>query len=89
LAARALQGPRASPATDAEHRRALDLREALRDLMLANNGRPVEGDAAAELERAATRGELGVHFDAAGGVSLLPGTAGVDGALAQLLGRVV
>jgi predicted RNA-binding Zn ribbon-like protein len=85
LAARALLGSQASPATGAEHRHALDLREALRDLMLANNGCPVEGAAVAELERAARRGELGVHFDAAGSVSLLPGAAGVDGALAQLL----
>jgi predicted RNA-binding Zn ribbon-like protein len=85
LAARALVDSQASPATDAEHRHALDLREALRDLMLANNGCPVEGHAAAELERAARRGELGVHFDTVGGVSLLPGAVGVDGALAQLL----
>jgi predicted RNA-binding Zn ribbon-like protein len=85
LAARALVDPQASPASDAEHRHALDLREALRDLMLANNGSPVEGNPAAELERAARRGELGVHFDAPGGVSFLSGTSGVDGALARLL----
>jgi predicted RNA-binding Zn ribbon-like protein len=52
--------------------------------MLANNEGGADGDAARELERAARRGELGVHFSA-GAVSLAPAAGGVAGALARLL----
>src|SRR4051794_36783511 len=76
------EGEQAGP----EHlQRALDLREALRRTMLANNGGPAEEPAL--LEQAARRGELSVHFR--GGASLLePCVEGPDGALAALLAPV-
>jgi predicted RNA-binding Zn ribbon-like protein len=67
--------------------RALELREALRRTMLANNGAPEDEAAVALLEAAARRGELSVHFRA--GTSLLePCVDGPDGALAALLAPV-
>ncbi len=67
--------------------RALELREALRRTMLANNGGPAAEPQTALLEQAARRGELSVHFR--GGASLLePCVDGPDGALAALLAPV-
>src|SRR5262249_20783064 len=67
--------------------RALELREALRTTMLANNGGAESEPAGELLERAARRGELSVHFR--GGTSLLePCVDGPDGALAALLAPV-
>jgi predicted RNA-binding Zn ribbon-like protein len=64
---------------------ALRLREALRDLMLANNGDSAGERSGRELEHAARRGDLGVHFAPGGAISLEPGAGGFPGALAQLL----
>jgi predicted RNA-binding Zn ribbon-like protein len=72
-------------ASETDHRHGLGLREALRALMLANNGGAADERASGELERAARRGELSVHFTAPGTISLAPGTGAIDGALAQLL----
>ncbi len=69
--------------------RAIELREALRAMMLANNGEADDESAGAALERAARRGELGVHFDAAGRPTLEPGARGMAAALARLLVPVV
>ena len=66
---------------------ALELREALRASMLANNGAPAVPSAAAQLEAAARRGELSVHFRD-GTARLEPCAEGVDGALAALLAPV-
>jgi len=86
LAGRGLlgEGERAGP----EHlARALELREALRQTMLANNGGPAEEPALGRLEQAARRGELSVRFR--DGTSLLePCAEGPDGALAALLAPV-
>ena len=72
-----------------EHAAALRLREALRELMLANNERDGDvGAAWSELERAARDGELAVHFTNAGAASLVPGARGVAGALSKLLAPV-
>jgi predicted RNA-binding Zn ribbon-like protein len=65
--------------------RARDLREALRALMLANNGTPAPGAPWEQIERIARRGSLGVHFAPNGDVSTAAGAAGADGALARLL----
>jgi predicted RNA-binding Zn ribbon-like protein len=64
---------------------AIDLREALRALMLANNGEQGTARAWGVLERAARRGELGVHFDRGEGASLRPEAPGLPGTLAALL----
>jgi predicted RNA-binding Zn ribbon-like protein len=78
-----------SPATAAptalELRQAIDVREALRALMLANNGADGDARAVRELELAARRGELGVHFGEGGGVTLAPSAEGFAGAIARLL----
>ncbi|HXB14696.1 MAG TPA: CGNR zinc finger domain-containing protein [Solirubrobacteraceae bacterium] len=67
-----------------DYERALALREALRAAMLANNGGPEDEPANAQLEAAARRGELSVHFR--DGSSLLePCVGGPYGALAALL----
>jgi predicted RNA-binding Zn ribbon-like protein len=71
--------------SEADRRHAVRMREALRELMLANNGGSDAGGAGEELERAARGGGLGVHFDAGGDVSLAPSADGFAGALARLL----
>jgi len=84
LEARLLDAGAAIP-TEAEHRRALRLREALRALMLANNGGGADHEAGRELERIARDGELGVHFTPTGSAGLAAGASGFAGALASLL----
>jgi predicted RNA-binding Zn ribbon-like protein len=79
LAASMGPGPSAGSERDA-----IRLREALRALMLANNGVQADPDAAPELERAARSGQLGVHFDA-NGSTLEPEDRGLAGALARVL----
>ncbi len=61
------------------------MREALRELLRANNGIDVdEAAAAATLDAAARRAGLTVRFDA-GAVRLVPGARGVQGALGGVL----
>ncbi len=76
-------GP-AAGATDL--RRAIDLREALRAVLLANNDGEAPGPAAvAVLNRIAERAKLVTHFDEHGAATLEPVSGGVDGALGRLL----
>jgi predicted RNA-binding Zn ribbon-like protein len=82
---RELLEPVARPLSESDHAHAVRLREALRALMLVNNGHPGDDQAGRELERAARRGDLGVHFEPTGAVSLTPAAAGAGGALARLL----
>jgi predicted RNA-binding Zn ribbon-like protein len=70
-----------------ELRRALELRDALRNLALANNGGEVEAHDLAVLERASSRGRLVVRFRD-GDARLEPERRDVDGALADLVGVV-
>jgi predicted RNA-binding Zn ribbon-like protein len=65
-------------------RHARELREALRGLLLANNGAPEPPEARVVLEAAAQRARLAARLPAAG-AELTPLAPGVDGAL----GRVV
>ncbi len=87
LQQRGLLGPDtdSAPLTDDDRRTAIAVREALRSLMLANNGASVDAGAAAVLEDAVCRGDLGLHFTPGGDVCFRPGVAGFDGALAELL----
>lgn len=85
LVSHALMDSRESLPSKTDRQRAIQLREALRGLMLSNNGGTSDGQDASELENAARRGQLGVHFAPAGGMSLAASREGVDGALAQLL----
>jgi predicted RNA-binding Zn ribbon-like protein len=73
---------------EAELRRALEVREALRALALSNNGVPVDDGALGVLERAAARGGLLVRFGGDGRAALEPRARDVDGALADLVGVV-
>ena len=57
------------------------LREAVRGLLLENNGMSVRTESALALSRAAERARLAVHFDASGSVRMEPRAAGADGAL--------
>ena len=84
LAAHRLAGAHAR-ASEREAADARAVREALRELLRANNGIDVdEAAAAATLDAAARRAGLTVRFDA-GVVRLVPGRRGVQGALGSVL----
>jgi predicted RNA-binding Zn ribbon-like protein len=81
-----LASGRATPA-DLDH--ALAVREALRELLLANHGdHPADPSAAGVLDAAARRAALEVRFDADGRASTGAAARGVDGALGRLLAVV-
>jgi len=65
--------------------RAVEVREALRALLLANNGGPAAPEAHAVLEDAARRAGLAPVF---GEAALVPAAGGVDGALGRVLAVV-
>jgi hypothetical protein len=65
-------------------RHAVEVREALRELLLANNGGRVGADALATLERAARSGHVGIRFSDEG-AELVAEARGVDGALGRIL----
>jgi predicted RNA-binding Zn ribbon-like protein len=73
----------------ADLRVALEVREALRALLLANNGVEIEAGALAPLERAARSAQLGARFDPDGEARLLAHAPGVDGALGRLVAIAV
>jgi predicted RNA-binding Zn ribbon-like protein len=73
-----------SPVGAAGAERARELREALRALLLANNGEPEEPGARAALEEAGRRGRLEVAFGDGGGPRLVARADGLDGALATV-----
>jgi predicted RNA-binding Zn ribbon-like protein len=75
-------------ATAADHRHAVELREALRALLLANGGMQPDPAAAAVLDEAARRARLGVGFGPGGRAWTAPRAPGVDGALGRLLAIV-
>jgi predicted RNA-binding Zn ribbon-like protein len=87
LAARGLAGPgeRLRPADLA---RAVELREALRALLLANAGHGLAPGAVSALDRAAARSRLAVRFDPAGRATLEPEGSGLDRAVGRLLAAV-
>jgi len=68
--------------------RALRVREALRALLLGNNGIQVERSTLVTLEETARRGRLTVEFAEDGRAELVPGAPGVDGALGRIVGIV-
>ena len=82
LAARGLLDPDAAVG-DADLARAIEVREAFRELLLGNNGEPVPDEALRTLERATERACLVVRLG--GGAELLPSVGGVDGALGRLV----
>ncbi len=72
----------------ADLRRALKLREALRTVLLSNNGAPVDTAAAEALDAAARHARLGARFRPDGGAALEPAAHGVDAALGRMLAIV-
>jgi predicted RNA-binding Zn ribbon-like protein len=72
----------------ADLERALRVREALRALLLGNNGIPVERSTLATLEATADRGGLTVRFSEDGHAELLPASPGLDAALGRIVGVV-
>ena len=77
-------GP-ARGATRADLVAARRLREAIRALLLENNGLSVRKEAALTLNRTAARAHVGLRFDSGGEVRLEPAARGVDAALGRLL----
>ena len=73
---------------DADLARALRVREALRALLLGNNGIAVERSTLQTLEHTARRGRLTVQFGADGQAELAAGASGLDGALGRIVGVV-
>jgi predicted RNA-binding Zn ribbon-like protein len=74
--------------SDADVRQAQSLREALRKLLLAHNGAPLDPAAVDEVNAAAKSAELVVRFDEHGHAGLSPVRPGIDGALGRLLAIV-
>ena len=74
--------------TAADHRHAVEVREALRAMLMANAGLDLDPAAAGTLDAAARRARLSVHFDDHGHVHVEPEAAGASGALGRLLALV-
>src|SRR5919198_1007145 len=73
--------PGARGATEEDRRRAIDLREALRALLLANGGEPLDRSAVETLNRIAGELRLQLRFGDSGEGALEPACGGVDAAL--------
>src|SRR4051794_11186030 len=78
-------GARVPPA-DCRH--AIEVREALRAVLLANAGLELDPGAAPMLDDASRRARLAVRFDADGRVCTTPEAGGVAGAMGRLLALV-
>jgi predicted RNA-binding Zn ribbon-like protein len=72
----------------ADLRRALDVREGLRAVLLHNNGHPLDEDRIARLDRAVRRAGVRVRFEGGRDPRLVPDADGVDGAVARLMAIV-
>jgi predicted RNA-binding Zn ribbon-like protein len=79
------RGARLGPA---DLRRAIEVRQALRALLLANTGAELDRGAVAVLNRAADRARSTFRFRDDGSAALVPAASGLDGAIARLLGFV-
>lgn len=74
----------------AEHHRAIELREALRQALRAHtHGEPEPGASGAVLEEVAEAGQLSIGFADGGRVKIVPRHPGYPGVLARLLVPVV
>lgn len=82
--------PAGTEATPADIERAIAVREALRELLLANHGPdPAPGEAVAVLNGALRRAGQSVAFTTARGWTTEPTASAVDAAIGRLLGVVV
>lgn len=84
----AAQGLGKVDARPADLRRAVEVREALRNLMGANNGEPLDRAAVDLLNRTATRAKVVAAFDDHASWRIEPASDGVDRALGQMLASV-
>ena len=87
LAERELMDP-AEPVGEADVGRAVDVREGLRAVLLANNGLPLDEEKLERLDRAARGAGVRVRFRPGRDPELVPETTGVDGAIARLMAIV-
>ena len=87
LASRQLVDP-GTPVTEADLRRAIEMREGLRSVLATHNG--IEADSAAleRLERASRRAALHATFAEGAPPGLAPAVKGTDAGLARLLAAV-
>jgi predicted RNA-binding Zn ribbon-like protein len=76
------------PVSEGDLRRAIDVREGLRALLLTHNGEPLDEAAVDRLDRAASRAGVRVRFRPGDAPELAPDAGGVDGAIARLLAIV-
>jgi predicted RNA-binding Zn ribbon-like protein len=83
LAERGLMGA-GEPVTKADLRRAVDVREGLRAVLMVNNGMPLDEDKLARLDKAVARACVRVRFRPGADPELVPEAGGVDGAIARL-----
>jgi predicted RNA-binding Zn ribbon-like protein len=73
------------PLTDADLERAVEFREALRALLLANNGEPLDKDAVDRLQRIAADAPVRLEIGPTGGVDMACSAEGVDSLVADVL----
>ena len=74
--------------SQADLRRAVDVREGLRAVLLQNNGLPLEEDRIERLDRAVGRARVRLRFSPGRDPELVPDAGGVDGAVARLMAIV-
>ncbi|HEV2875207.1 MAG TPA: CGNR zinc finger domain-containing protein [Thermoleophilaceae bacterium] len=72
----------------ADLRRAVDVREGLRALLLANSGLPVDSERIERLDAAVAHAGMRMRFRAGSEPALEPDAGGVDGALGRLMAIV-
>jgi len=87
LTERGLIGP-GERVTQADLARAIDVREGLRALLMANNGLAIDEERVARLDRASARAGVRVVFRPGSEPELAPEGKGVDGAIGSLLAIV-
>jgi predicted RNA-binding Zn ribbon-like protein len=88
LVGHGLLDPAAGAVGEADRMAALEVREALRGLLLAHNGVPMDPAAPALLDRAGARARLRAGFGPDGTVRLLADGDGIDQAVGRLLAAV-
>lgn len=81
--------PPSARVTAGDVKRVVAVREALRALLVANNGQPLDDGAVAVLNEAASRSPLEARFGGEGTITVTGRDGGIDGVLGQLLAVVV
>ena len=77
-----------APLTQGDHRRMIEVREALRALLYHNNGMPIASEHIETLNFLAKHAPLLVRFNQDGRAELIPDLSGVEGVIATLLSIV-